>query len=204
MKKTALLLALALCLSLCACNSNNANSNDVTSSVSIPSVSIPPTTTTQARPSLNYTLEDVIIAKAVEMAALTGLRTNRDFLKLYISYDDIINLAQTFSVAATEDPIQAFALCVGDADITGLINSITSRMGDRAVGCTNVLTHSTQMKLPESLSDAIAVCLKYNADCNILVTFTPVQEQIVFVQSYAIFSEVAEELLNSAPKMVSI
>ena len=194
-----LLLVLTLCCSICACSKDMSDSSlaEKNTSKPIDNTQWHTIETTQSPTIVNYTTEDVIIAKAVEMAKLTALRTNRDFLELYTSYDDLISLAQSFSEAEKKNPIEAFGFCLGETDMAYLINNTTARLGDRFIACTNLLTHNTQINLPDPLSEALAVCLKFSAECYILVTFNPVQENVAYVQTYAIFPEVATELLNA-------
>lgn len=198
-KVVSLLLILSLCFGICACSADiPSNSPDeIHTSKATETTEIPKIEATQNSTMLDCTTEDVIIVKAVEMAKLTALRTNRDFLELYTSYDDLITLAQSFSEAEKNNPVEAFGFCFGETDMAYLINNITARLGDRFIACTNLLTHNTQINLPDPLSEALAVCLKFSAECYILVTFNPVQENVAYVQTYAIFPEVAMELLNA-------
>lgn len=163
---------------------------------------------TNTQSSVNYSLEDVLIAHAVDMGELTGLRTNSDFLSILGSHDSIIALAQNFSIAATKLPIQAQIFIVDDIernDMTSQINELTHQsLGETAMACSNLLLHTAQVCLPVTLSENTLVCLKYNEDCSIFVFYVPVEDQVTSVYSYAVFNDVANNFLKDFQSTISL
>lgn len=163
---------------------------------------------TNTQSSVNYSLEDVLIAHAVDMGELTGLRTNSDFLSILGSHDSIIALAQNFSIAATKLPIQAQLFIVEDMernDMNSQINELTYQsLGETAMGCSNLLLHTTQICLPVTLSENTLVCLKYNEECSIFVLYVPVEDRVTSVYTYAVFNDVANNFLNNFQSTISL
>lgn len=173
-----ILLVLALCCSLAACASRDTKKSD------------------EDEEEVEYTLEDVLIARAVEMARLTGLQAGTDYQAAMNMPEELIYVASVFTVSADSEPEEALISPVSDDIATEVTRLHGYLLGDTHLAVTSTLNHSTIMKLPEALEETTAVFLNYGADCSILVVFTPLDGKITGVATHPLYPDVSDRILD--------
>lgn len=173
-KFTAIFLALVLICGLFGCQKN-------------PSGEIEPST---------YTLSDLLISQAASMSQRISMRAEAAYLATLSEQTEVTSLAHVFTVAATGTPDSAKMAAV-DADFSEVITKLCGQLaGDDALACGSLLSFSTHMYLPEPLEQPAAMYLRYSESCHFVTVFTPLENDLVSVWAFPLFTDVANSLLT--------
>lgn len=146
---------------------------------------------------VSYTLTDILVTQAAAMSQKIGLCAQPSYLRAIAANDEVASLADVFTVAAEAEPSQCRILTTDDPRFAQNITLISGQLLSYThLACSSVLSYSTLLYFPKTLSETTVVYLRYSDDCHLAVIFVPGETKTVSATVYPLFREAAEALLN--------
>lgn len=145
-----------------------------------------------------YTVSDLLIYKAEEIARQIGMRSEEAYLSAMEFPAQVISVAGTFGQAATDEPAHAMVQTGVVNTLPQEITSICSQFaGSQKLAACGALAVSDHIFMARELEKSTAVYLRYSESCHFIVVFTPLGDNLASVWAYPLYAEVAEQVLRT-------
>lgn len=145
-----------------------------------------------------YDAKDFSICRAIHLAQQLGLAAESDYAARFEVPDTVAEQMAAFSAAAQPDAVTSGAFMSAEGmNIPTLVSQLNTQVGTNTqVAAVSILQFSTQFYCPVELPVEMAVYLSYGHSCNILVLFTPLDDQLVRATVYPLLPKAASELIS--------
>lgn len=136
--------------------------------------------------------DSLLLCHSLQMAEITGAIADNFEIMSYP--ESLMELAEDFTCLAEETPDKAWIADVGDIGTkVAILNG--QMLGTEYLACAGGMTHGTLVQMPEELDDSYGVLLRFD-DGYSLVVYEPLEDAVTTVTAYAVFPEIAEELID--------